>query len=284
EEVGVGHRGGYYDKAGALRDMVQNHLLQLLCLVAMEPPVSFQADEIRNKKVDVLHATRRIPHEAVHAFAARGQYGSGWVKGQQMPAYRNEAGVAPDSTMETFAALKLFVDNWRWQDVPFYLRTGKCLPAHISEISIRFRAVPHQAFPAGALPDTKPARLVICIQPQEGIVLKFQAKQPGTQMHLRPVDMQFSYRDMFKTPSPEAYETLLWDVMTNDGTLFMRADQIEAAWSLLMPIIEVWAHSPPSEFPNYAAGTWGPESAEALIARDGRSWMLPAVLNEERES
>lgn len=284
EEAGVGHRGGYYEKAGALRDMMQNHLLQLLCLVAMEPPVSFQADEVRNKKVDVLHAIRPIPHDAVHAFAARGQYDSGWVKGQQMPAYRNAEGVAPDSNTETFAALKLFVDNWRWQDVPFYLRTGKCLPAHVSEISIRFRAVPHQAFPAGAISDTKPARLVICIQPQEGIVLKFQAKQPGAQMHLRHVDMQFSYRDTFKTPSPEAYETLLWDVMTNDGTLFMRADQVEAAWSLLMPIIEVWAHSPPSDFPNYAAGTWGPESAEALIARDGRSWMLPAVLNEERES
>lgn len=283
EEVGVEHRGGYYEKAGALRDMVQNHLLQLLCLVAMEPPVSFHADEIRNKKVDVLHAMRPISHEEVHNYAARGQYASGWVKGQHVPAYREEPGVAADSNTETFAALKLFVDNWRWQDVPFYLRTGKRLPAHVSEVSMRFRAVPHQAFPSEAMLDWQPARLVICIQPDEGIVLKFQAKQPGARMRLRPVDMRFSYQEMFKTPSPDAYETLLWDVMINDATLFMRADQVEAAWSLLMPVLEVWANSPPSDFPNYAAGTWGPEAAEALIARDGRSWLLPAILKENHQ-
>lgn len=283
EEGGVEHRGGYYDHAGALRDMVQNHLLQLLCLVAMEPPVSFHADEIRNKKVDVLHAIRPLPHDAVHTHAARGQYGSGWVKGKRVCAYRDEAGVAPDSNTETFAALKLFVDNWRWQDVPFYLRTGKRLSRQVSEVSIRFCPVPHQSFPAGASLDRQPARLVICIQPDEGIVLKFQAKQPGRHMQLRPVDMRFSYRDTFKTPSPDAYETLLWDVMVDDATLFMRADQVEAAWAVLMPVLEVWTTRRPSDFPNYTAGTWGPEAAEGLIAQDGRSWLLPTVLGDNKE-
>jgi glucose-6-phosphate 1-dehydrogenase len=278
ETVGVEHRGGYYDRAGALRDMMQNHLLQLLCLVTMEPAVSFEAEEIRNRKVDVLHAVRPIMHRDVRRFAARGQYGSGWVKGEHVRAYAEEDGVAADSSTETFAALKLFIDNWRWQDVPFYLRTGKRLARHVSEISIRFQAVPHQSFPAEATLDWQPARLVICIQPDEGIVLKFQAKQPGPRMHLRAVDMRFSYEEAFKRASPDAYETLLWDVMSNDPTLFMRADQVEAAWSLLEPILEVWGASPPSDFPNYAAGTWGPESAEALIAQDGRSWLQPAVL------
>jgi len=280
EEVGVEHRGSYYEHAGALRDMVQNHLLQLLCLVAMEPPVSFQADEIRNRKVDVQHAIKPIRHDEVHDCTVRGQYGAGWIRGKRVCAYREEEGVAPESVTPTFAALKLFVDNWRWQDVPFYLRTGKHLGRHVSEISIRFRAVPHQAFPLEATFNWQPARLVMCIQPDEGIVLKFQAKQPGPKIHLRPVDMRFSYRESFKVPSPDAYETLLWDVMIRDTTLFMRLDQVEAAWSLLMPVLEVWAASPPDDFPNYAAGTWGPESAEGLIARDGRSWALPTLLHE----
>jgi glucose-6-phosphate 1-dehydrogenase len=162
--------------------------------------------------------------------------------------------------------------------VPFYLRTGKRLPRQVSEVSIRFRAVPHQSFPTEAALDWQPARLVICIQPDEGIVLKFQAKQPGPEMRLRPVDMRFSYREAFQTPSPDAYETLLWDVMVDDPTLFMRADQVEAAWSLLMPVLDVWAASPPGDFPDYPAGTWGPETAEMLIARDGRSWLLPTLL------
>ncbi len=258
--------------------MVQNHLVQLLCLVAMEPPVSFEAEEIRNKKVDVLHAVRPIAHHDVHALAARGQYGEGWVKGQRACGYRSEEGVAADSATETFAALKLFVDNWRWHDVPFYLRTGKRLARFVSEIAIRFRGVPHQAFPAEAALDWQPARLVIRIQPNEGIVLRFQAKQPGAQMHLRPVDMRFSYEETFRQASPDAYETLLWDAMRNDATLFIRADQVEAAWSLLTPVLEVWASVPPSDFPNYASGTWGPESAEVLIAQDGRTWLLPTAV------
>jgi glucose-6-phosphate 1-dehydrogenase len=280
EEVGVEHRGGYYDHAGALRDMVQNHLLQILCLVAMEPPVAYHADEIRNKKVDVLHAVRAIPPDEVAHHAARGQYDEGWVEGVHVPAYRDEPGVAPDSNTEAFAALKLCIDNWRWQDVPFYLRTGKRMPAQVSEVSIRFRDVPHQSFPAEAALDFQPARLVMCLQPEEGIVLKFQAKQPGPRIRLRPVDMRFSYAEAFQADLPDAYETLLWDIMTNDATLFMRADQVEAAWSLLMPVLDAWAASPPTDFPNYAAGTWGPEAAETLIARDGRIWLYPTLLKE----
>ncbi|MCC6485058.1 MAG: glucose-6-phosphate dehydrogenase [Armatimonadetes bacterium] len=280
EQVGVGRRGGYYDKAGALRDMVQNHLLQLLCLIAMEPPVSFEADEIRNKKTDVLHAIHPITEHDVAAVTARGQYGPGWLEGEHVQGYREEPDVAPNSSTETFAALKLFVDNWRWQDVPFYLRTGKRLPRQVSEISIRFGAVPHQSFPRESTIGYQPAGLVICIQPDEGIVLKFQAKQPGQHIRLSPVDMRFSYRQAFQTPSPDAYETLLWDVMTDDSTLFMRADQVECGWSLLMPILDVWSQVPPTDFANYQAGTWGPESAELLIARDGRTWLQPTLLEE----
>ena len=277
EQVGVGHRGGYYEHAGALRDMVQNHLLQLLCLVAMEPPVSFTAEEIRNKKIDVLHAMRPIAHHDVHALAARGQYAEGWVEGEKVRGYRDEEGVAADSATETFAALKLFVDNWRWQDVPFYLRTGKRLPLSVSEISVCFRAVPHRAFPVEAALDWQPARLILRIQPDEGIVLRFQAKQPGGRMLLQPVDMRFCYAEAFREPSPAAYETLLWDAMIDDATLFMRADQVEAAWSLLTPVLDVWSSAPPSDFPNYAAGLWGPESAGLLIAQDGRTWPQPTV-------
>src|ERR1022692_1614633 len=188
EEVGVEHRGGYYDGAGALRDMVQNHLLQLLCLVAMEPMVSFDADEIRNKKVDVLHAVRPIPHDAVHHSVVRGQYGKGWSGGKELCGYREEDGVPPDSQTETYAALRLYVDNWRWQDVPFYLRTGKRMPRQASEIVIQFRAVPHRSFPLEASLGWQPSRQIMSIQPDEGIVLRFQAKHPGPEMVLQPVD------------------------------------------------------------------------------------------------
>jgi glucose-6-phosphate 1-dehydrogenase len=283
EEVGVEHRGGYYDGAGALRDMVQNHLLQLLCLVAMEPMVSFDADEIRNKKVDVLHAVRPIPHDAVHHSTVRGQYHEGWIGGKKVRAYREEDGVPPDSQTETFAALRLFVDNWRWQDVPFYLRTGKRLPRQVSEVAIQFRAVPHQSFPAEATLDWQPSRLVMSIQPDEGIVLRFQAKHPGPKMVLQPVDMRFNYRESFATPSPEAYVTLLWDVINNDATLFMRADQVEAAWQLLMPVLDTWKASPPNDFPNYAGGTWGPEATQGLLVQQGHSWPAPVELAGRRK-
>ncbi len=277
EDVGVEHRGGYYDHAGALRDMVQNHLMQLLCLVAMEPMVSFDADEIRNKKVDVLHAVRPIHKDAVHQSVVRGQYGKGWVGGKKVPGYREEDGVSPQSQTETFVALRLFIDNWRWQGVPFYLRTGKRLTRQASEISIQFRGVPHQSFPAESTLDWQPSRLVISIQPDEGIVLRFQAKHPGAKIQLRSVEMQFNYHDAFAIRSPDAYETLLWDVMKDDATLFMRADQVEAAWRLLMPVLEVWSEAPPSDFPNYAAGTWGPEDAQGLLA-EGHNWPLPTEL------
>ena len=278
EVVGVEQRGGYYDGAGALRDMAQNHLMQLLCLVAMEPMVSFDADEIRNKKVDVLHAVRPIPADAVDRFAVRGQYGGGNVGGGKVCGYREEPGVAPDSRTETFAALKLFVDNWRWQGVPFYLRTGKRLPEQVSEVTIQFRAVPHQSFPPEAYLGWKPSRLVISIQPDEGIVLGFQAKYPGPKMLLRPVDMRFCYRESFDAPSPDAYETLLWDLIKNDATLFMRADQVEAAWRLLMPVLDAWAAAAPRDFPNYAAGSWGPDATEGLLAEEGHRWPVPAKL------
>ena len=261
ETVGVGHRGSYYEHAGALRDMMQNHLMQLLCLVAMEPMASFEADELRDKKLDVLHAVRRISRSAVHRYAVRGQYGKGVVAGKKVRGYRQEDNVAPHSKTETFAALNLFVDNWRWAGVPFYLITGKCLPEQISEIAIQFRNVPHQIFPREATRDWHPSRLVMSIQPEEAIVLGFQAKFPGPKMELRPVEMHFNYRESFSVPSPDAYETLLWDVMNNDPTLFMRADQVEAAWQLLMPILDQWEKSPARDFPDYAAGSWGPKAA-----------------------
>ncbi len=275
ESEGVGTRGGYYEQAGALRDMVQNHLMQVLCLVAMEPPVSFEADELRNKKMDVLKAIRRLRLEEVHQYVERGQYGPGLVEGEKVPGYRSEAGVDPHSTTETFVALKLFVDNWRWQDVPFYLRTGKRLPVRASEVCIQFRPVPHQAFPASALGEMEPNRLLLRIQPQEGIVLRFQAKRPGSNMRLARVETRFSYEEAFHTPEPEAYETLLLDVIEGDASQFMRRDQIEAAWEIVMPILDYWREQGPSDLPVYAAGTWGPESAHFLTARDGRVWVAP---------
>lgn len=273
EQLGVEDRGGYYDHSGALRDMIQNHLLQLLCYVAMEPPVSFNADEIRNKKVDVLHALRKFKREEVHFSAVRGQYGEGWLQGKHVPGYREEAGVAKNSNTETFAAIKFFIDNWRWQGVPFYVRTGKRMSEQISVISIEFRPVPHQSFPSAAAENWQPNRLILHIQPQMGIRLTFQAKRPGLKMQLNPVDMLFDYKESYTTGTPEAYETLLLDVMRGDATLFMRADQVEAAWDVLMPIIEKWEANPSVHFPNYAAGSRGPEEAEALIAKDGHTWI-----------
>ncbi|KPV51734.1 glucose-6-phosphate dehydrogenase, partial [Kouleothrix aurantiaca] len=284
EEVGVEHRGGYYDHAGALRDMIQNHLLQLLCLIAMEPPVSFEAEEIRNKKLDVLHAVRPILPDQVDRVAVRGQYGAGRIGGEPAAAYRAEPGVAPDSRTETYAALKLHVDNWRWQDVPFYLRTGKRLPERTSEIIIQLRAAPHQSFPSAVVGEWQPNRIVINIQPAEGILLRFQAKQPGLNMRLGPEDMRFTYKEAFDTESPEAYETLLLDVMQGDATLFMRADQVEAAWTIVMPVLDHWAGVKPSEFPNYAAGSWGPEAAEQLLAADSRRWLLPTFASRDPDA
>lgn len=277
EQLGVEHRGSYYEQSGALRDMVQNHLLILFTLIAMEPPTAFDADEIRARKVDVLRAIRPIPEDSVDQFAARGQYGPGWINGVQVPGYSGEPDVNGASVTETFAALKLYVDNWRWQDVPFYIRTGKRMQSQYSQIVIQFRPVPHQSFPASAKFEWHPNRLEIDIQPTEGIVLRFQAKQPGVILKLSPQEMHFLYSEAFHSPPPDAYETLLLDVMRGDATLFMRADQVEYAWKVVEPVLNGWSSSPPSDFPNYSSGTWGPASAETLITQDGRSWFQPML-------
>lgn len=276
ETLGVERRASYYEHAGALRDMVQNHLLQLLCLIAIEPPVVYDAFDIRNRKMDVMSAIRPFNKETLDQRAARGQYDAGRIGDAEVPSYRKELDVAPTSKTETFAAVKLFIDNWRWQDVAFYLRTGKRMATNVSEISVRFRDVPHCAFPVCFGLNSQPTRLIIQIQPQEGIVLKFMAKEPGSLMTLKPVDMRFSYAESFNIPTPDAYETLLWDALRRDATLFMRADQVEAAWRLFEPVLIAWSETPPGDFPNYAAGSWGPESSNELIHRDKRQWLIPS--------
>ncbi len=275
EEVGVEDRGGYYEGSGALRDMIQNHLLQLMCMVAMEPPVTFEAEEIRNRKVDVLHAVQRFSKEDVGKFAVRGQYGPGWMKGTQVPGYREEEGVDPKSKTETYAAVKFLLDNWRWQGVPFYLRTGKRMQEKSSSITIQFRPVPHFTFPSQMSENIMPNRLIINLQPQMDIRLRFMAKKTGLDMALTPAEMVFDFNGCAtQSQSPEAYETLLLDAMEGDATLFMRSDQVEVAWDVITPILETWESRPSLEFPNYAAGMWGPENAEALIAREGHTWTV----------
>ena len=276
ETVGVEGRGGYYEQSGALRDMVQNHILQLMCMVAMEAPVSFDANEIRNKKVDVLNAIRKISKEEVNQVAVRGQYGEGWMKGEKVPGYKQEKSVAPGTAVETFAAVKFYIDNWRWQDVPFYVRTGKRMNQKSTSITIQFKAAPNYAFPLEAAETWRANRLTISIQPEMEVRLRFQAKRAGQSMTLSPVDMIFNPKD--GENEPEAYETLLLDVMEGNATLFMRADQVEAAWKIVMPILETWETRPPAGFPNYTPDSWGPEDAEALIARDGHNWItMPPV-------
>lgn len=272
EQLGVEDRGDYYDKSGALRDMIQNHLLQLLCLVAMEAPNSFNADEVRNRKVDVLNAMRKFGPEDVRMSTVRGQYSKGWMEGKEVPGYREEPKVDPESNTETFAAIKFFIDNWRWKGVPFYVRTGKRMHQSASIISIQFRDVPHMVFPAEVSEAWQQNRLVISIQPEMSIRLQVQAKRPGLEMALNTVDMVFDYKGTYSSQAPEAYETLLLDTMVGDQTLFMRGDQVEAAWELLMPILNAWEGRKSLNFPNYSADSWGPELAEALIARDGYHW------------
>jgi glucose-6-phosphate 1-dehydrogenase len=264
EREGIGSRGGYYEEAGALRDMVQNHLLQLLCLVAMEPPSDYSAMDLRNHKMDVLRAIVPIDPEAVATAAVRGQY----------RGYRQEPGVAAASNVETFAALKLEIENWRWQGVPFYLRSGKCMREELSEIAIRFRRVPHCFFPACEGLNGQPAELLFQIKPVEGVTVHMMAKVPGYRLELRPVSMRFEYAQDFGADIPEAYETLLRDVLLGDPTLFMRSDQVEAAWALLEPVLRAWGRlaGPP---PDYEPGSWGPEAARALIEKDGRQWNYP---------
>lgn len=284
ETVGVEDRGAYYEQAGALRDMVQNHVLQLLCMIAMEAPTSFDANEVRNKKVDVLHAIRKLHVEDVHENAVRGQYSSGWFKSDEVPGYREEKSVDPHSDVETFAAVKFFIDNWRWQNVPFYVRTGKLMHEKSTLITIQFKEAPSYSFPDEATTSWRANKLTFSIQPQTDIRIRFQAKQPGPEMVLKPVDMVFSYADAYDEKEPEAYETLLEDVIEGNATLFMRGDQVEAAWKVITPIMEAWQTRTPVDFPNYGPASWGPEDAEALIAKDGFHWAtLPAEKVKKNE-
>jgi glucose-6-phosphate 1-dehydrogenase len=277
ETVGMeGRRGAYFDTAGTLRDIVQNHMLQLLCLIAMEPPAGLEAEDIRDEKVKVLRAIRPpATAEEVAAAAVRGQYGRGEIDGRPVPGYREEPSVAPDSVTETFAALRLFIENWRWAEVPFYLRTGKRLAAHDTEIVVQFRRAPLALLPPEAGPQ-QPNRLTIHIQPDERITLRIEAKRPGPHLRMVPVELQFAYQDLEGDSRSTGYETLLYDCMVGDPMLFHRADMVEAAWTVVMPVLEAWAAAPPRDFPNYAAGSWGPEAADRLLTRDGRRWVPPS--------
>src|SRR5262245_3838994 len=269
--VGCEGRGGYYDQAGALRDMVQNHMMQLLALVAMEPPVAYDADAIRDEKVKVLRAVD-MPTAQVPQLTVRGQYGPGFVGGVPVPAYRQEPSVPPDSTTESYVALKLELRNWRWAGTPFYLRTGKRLPKRISEIAVVFKRAPHQLFSRQAVVGLEPNVLALRIQPDEGISLRFGAKVPGPTMRLRSVNMDFLYGVAFGAEPHDAYERLLLDAMLGDATLFTRRDEVEQAWRFISCIEDAWKRLPPLPGPTYAAGDWGPEEADDLLRRDGRAW------------
>ncbi len=271
ESVGVEGRGGYYETAGVIRDMIQNHILQLMTLVAMEPPANMSADAVRDEKLKVLQSTRSIAPDKVGEFTVRGQYDFGSSGGKPVPRYRDEPSASPTSNTETFAAFKFFVDNWRWAGVPFYLRSGKRLPKRATEIAIQFRQPPLHLF--GKIADHRePNMLAMRVQPDEGIDLKFGSKAPGQAIDIRSVKMDFRYGAAFGAEPPEAYERLQLDCMLGDATLFTRADEVEAAWSLITPVIEGWGASSPADFPNYEAGTWGPKIADEMMARDGRAW------------
>ncbi|NEQ41170.1 MAG: glucose-6-phosphate dehydrogenase [Okeania sp. SIO3I5] len=272
ETVGLEGRAGYYETSGALRDMVQNHLMQLFSLTAMEPPNSLDADSIRNEKVKVVQATRLADLERLEYSATRGQYTNGWMKGKSVPAYREEGGADPNSTTPTYAALKLNIDNWRWKGVPFYLRTGKRMPKKVSEIAIQFKEVPFLMFQSAAK-QANPNVLALRIQPNEGISMRFEVKTPGSSLRTRSVDMDFRYDTAFGKPSTDAYSRLLVDCMLADQTLFTRGDEVEASWRALTPILGIWdAPAPPEVIPLYEAGSWGPVESELLLNRDGRRW------------
>ncbi len=272
ETVGLEGRAGYYETSGALRDMVQNHLMQLFSLTAMEPPNSLDADSIRNEKVKVVQATRLADLEHLEYSAIRGQYTQGWMKGKNVPAYREEGGADPNSTTPTYAALKLNIDNWRWKGVPFYLRTGKRMPKKVSEIAIQFKEVPYLMFQSAAK-QANPNVLALRIQPNEGISMRFEVKTPGSSLRTRSVDMDFRYDTAFGKPSTDAYSRLLVDCMLGDQTLFTHGDEVEASWRALTPILGIWdAPAPPEVIPLYEAGSWGPVEAELLLNRDGRRW------------
>jgi len=271
ETVPVGDRGGYYDKAGAMRDMIQNHMFQLLALVAMEPPVALDAISIRDEKVKVFRSIRPIRPAAVEELTVRGQYTGGETNGIKTEGYRKEKGVAPDSKTETFAAVKLFIDNWRWSSTPFYLRTGKMLKEKLSEVTVRFRSPPLTLFQKQCESPVFANDLVIRVQPDEGISLRLNGKVPGGQMNIKPVALDFLYKTTFQKEAPEAYERLIHDAMTGDQTLFIRGDEAEAAWAVIDPIEQAWAASKASP-EGYSPGSWGPRKAQQLIEMDGRRW------------
>jgi glucose-6-phosphate 1-dehydrogenase len=274
EYLGVEERGGYYEQSGALRDMVPNHIFQLISLTAMEPPISFDADAVRDEQAKVLRAIQPMSPEEVLRRTVRGQYGAGTIAGEAVPAYRDESKVDPASTTETFVAMKLFIDNWRWADVPFYLRTGKRLPKRVTEIGIQFKRAPFILFRQTAIQQLAPNRLSLRIQPDEGISLTFGAKVPGPVLKMGTVDMDFQYVDYFGSKPSTGYERLLYDCMLGDATLFQRADMTEASWLVVEPLLDVWKALPPRDFPNYASGSWGPQAANDLLERDGRDWKI----------
>jgi glucose-6-phosphate 1-dehydrogenase len=267
EDIGIGSRAGYYDNAGALRDLVQNHMLQLLCHVAMEPPVHFEADEIRDEKVKVLRSVLKPTPETVDEIAIRGQYGPGTVGGDTVPGYLQEQGVPADSNTETYAAIRLEIDNWRWAGVPFYLRTGKRLARKVTEIAITLKPVPHLAFQQDGSVGVRPNQLILTMQPNEGVSLSLGAKIPGGRMRIRPVNMEFLYGTSFMSQSPEAYERLILDAMRGDATLFTRNDEVEAQWEICDPIVTKW-EATPGPLPQYEAGTQGPAEADRLLEGD----------------
>jgi glucose-6-phosphate 1-dehydrogenase len=275
ETVGMEGRGAYYEEAGVLRDMIQNHMFQLLSLVAMEPPISLKADAVRNEKVQVLQAVRAMQPEEILQCAVRGQYGPGVVGNENVPGYREEPHVSPTSATETYAALKLYVENWRWADVPFYLRSGKRLAKRDTEVTIQFRRAPLLLLRDAAVDQVQPNRLTLHIQPDERISMRFQAKRPGPTVRMVPAEMEFRYSDLADGSPSTGYETLIYDCMIGDSTLFHRADMVEAAWEIATPILDVWQAIPPRDFPNYDAGSWGPRIADDLIEREGRRWVQP---------
>jgi len=284
EKVGVEQRGAYYESAGALRDMVPNHLLQLVTLTAMEPPISFGADAVRDEQAKILHAIQcPSPDEAAER-TVRGQYGPGEIDGKKAPGYREEPNVAPDSTTETFVALKLLIDNWRWADVPFYLRTGKHLAARDTEIAIEFKRPPFVLFRKTSVEELTRNRLVLHIQPDEGISVRFGAKVPGSIMSIGAVDMDFDYEDYFGDTPSTGYERLLHDCMVGDATLFQRADQVEAGWAVVDPVQKAWSKEAAPKLPNYAAGSWGPDEADELLRRDGREWEKTSDIRGQKTS
>jgi glucose-6-phosphate 1-dehydrogenase len=277
ESIGVEGRGGYYQEAGALRDMIQNHLTQVMATVTMEPPNVFDANNVRDERAKLLRSVRVMKPDEVAKYAVAGQYGPAQVGGQNLPGFRQEPSVSPDAQTDTYAAVTFFIDNWRWAGVPFYIRSGKRLPKRVTDIAIQYRAAPlglfRQEARGGAMTEPRPNLMILRIQPEEGISLRFLSKAPGSGMRLRPVSMDFNYGSSFGERSPTAYETLLVDAMAGDATLYTRQDMVEASWQIVQPILDVWSTTK-FDFPNYPAGSWGPKESDEMLARNGHQWRV----------